>query len=455
MSELVGALYSQKDRLQECIDLGRRVIDAQRRRLGAEAPETLRTRDYVGYALVVSGRAAEALPEMETSVAAQVRVLGEEHLDTLFAMQHLASANELTGNLERARVLLERVWTIRRRLQAPDHPDQYWAMSNLGHILRQQGKLDEAMALYDQVLEYRLRHLGEEHSDTLRTAETIAGTLLRQGKREQARAHCSRFLRAARGLMSWEHPHVPRDWQAMVLNTLVRPLVFLGPPAAEDIAPCVEAAEWAVKLAPENKTYRKTLGVAYYRAGRRQEATALMEMDLGDLGAMIQAEDARQQAEGFLQSKQWDMAIGAYAQAVDLEPKTALTRNNLAWLLTTCPDSKLRDPSRAVELAKKAVELAPKEGTLWNTLGVAQYRAGDWKAAIEALSKSMELRNGGDSNDWFFLAMAHWQLGDKPQARSWFDKAVEWMEKNQPRDEELLRFRDEAAALLEVNETKH
>ena len=26
----------------------------------------------------------------------------------------------------------------------------------------------------------------------------------------------------------------------------------------------------------------------------------------------------------------------------------------------------------------------------------------------------MELTNGGESGDWFFLAMAHWQLGDKP-----------------------------------------
>jgi Flp pilus assembly protein TadD len=301
----------------------------------------------------------------------------------------------------------------------------------------------------------------------------------------------------------------------------------LGPLAAEDIAACVDGAEWSVKLAPENKAYRKTLGVAYYRAGRRQEAAALMEMDLGNLGAMIQAEDARQQARGFFQSKQWDKAIGAYAQAIDLEPKTALTwnnlawllatcpdtkfrdparavelarkavelapkegnywntlgmaqyragdrkaaidayaqaidlepknaltRNNLAWLLATCPDSKLRDPSRAVELAKKAVELTPKDGYYWNTLGVAQYGAGDWKAAIEALKKSMELRNGGNSNDWFFLAMAHWQLRDKPQARSWYDKAVPWMEKNQPKNEELLRFRAEAAALLEVNEKK-
>ena len=80
---------------------------------------------------------------------------------------------------------------------------------------------------------------------------------------------------------------------------------------------------------------------------------------------------------------------------------------------------------------------------------------GEWKAAIEALTKSMELRKGGDSNDWFFLAMAHWQLGDKTQARSWYDKAVPWMEKNQPKNEELLRFRAEAAALLGLKEKKN
>jgi hypothetical protein len=66
----------------------------------------------------------------------------------------------------------------------------------------------------------------------------------------------------------------------------------------------------------------------------------------------------------------------------------------------------------------------------------------------------MKLRKGGDCTDCFFLAMAHWQLGEKPRARSWYDKAVPWMEKNQPKNEELIRFRTEAAAaaLLGVNE---
>ena len=66
----------------------------------------------------------------------------------------------------------------------------------------------------------------------------------------------------------------------------------------------------------------------------------------------------------------------------------------------------------------------------------------------------MELRKGGDSFDWFFLAMAHWQLGEKDKAREWYDRAVQWMDKNQPKNEELRRFRAEAAELLELKEKK-
>jgi uncharacterized protein HemY len=81
-------------------------------------------------------------------------------------------------------------------------------------------------------------------------------------------------------------------------------------------------------------------------------------------------------------------------------------------------------------------------------LGVANYRAGHWGAAIEALEKSMELRNGGDGSDWFFLAMAHWQLGDRGRARTWYDRAVAWLDENRPHRVVLTRFRAEAAALL-------
>jgi tetratricopeptide (TPR) repeat protein len=107
-------------------------------------------------------------------------------------------------------------------------------------------------------------------------------------------------------------------------------------------------------------------------------------------------------------------------------------------------------------LARKAVEQEPEHCGFRNTLGVASYRAGDWKAAIQALQKAEELAPG-KILAWnaFFLAMAHWQLGEKEPACKQYEQAVSWMEKNRPKDEELVRFRAEAEALLKTKEKKN
>jgi Tfp pilus assembly protein PilF len=68
--------------------------------------------------------------------------------------------------------------------------------------------------------------------------------------------------------------------------------------------------------------------------------------------------------------------------------------------------------------------------------------------ALEALQKAMNLRNGGDSHEWFLLAVAYSLKGDSVQARRWYDKAVLWMESNLPNDQELRSLRAESASLL-------
>jgi tetratricopeptide (TPR) repeat protein len=141
-----------------------------------------------------------------------------------------------------------------------------------------------------------------------------------------------------------------------------------------------------------------------------------------------------------------------YRKALDADSKNPLELNDLAWLLVTYPDLKLRDPQRAIRLAKKAVELAPQTGRNWRTLGVAQYQAGNWIEAVAALRKSIELSKGANSYQSFYLAMAHEQLGNKEQAREWYARAVEWMEDNRPDDDELLRFRAEASQLFGTTE---
>lgn len=47
-----------------------------------------------------------------------------------------------------------------------------------------------------------------------------------------------------------------------------------------------------------------------------------------------------------------------------------------------------------------------------------------------------------------------YQLGNKEESRKWYDKAVEWMDKNDPHDDELKRFRAEAAEVLGIKEEK-
>ena len=152
-----------------------------------------------------------------------------------------------------------------------------------------------------------------------------------------------------------------------------------------------------------------------------------------------------------------DEAIAAYRKVIELQPDYGPALCNLAWLLATCADSKLRDPRQALELAKKGLEKEPQSACFWQILGWAHYRSGDWKASIEALEKSMASQKRpkeGDSYQWFFLAMAHWQLRNNQEARNWYDRAVEWMNKNQPKNQELRRFRAEAAELLGVREKK-
>jgi tetratricopeptide (TPR) repeat protein len=144
----------------------------------------------------------------------------------------------------------------------------------------------------------------------------------------------------------------------------------------------------------------------------------------------------------------WAQSAEQYRKAVQLDPKSPEANNELAWLLATSPETGLRNAAEAMRLAQVAITAAPKSGWIRNTLGVARYRQGDYAGAIADLEESMRLRDGGDSFDWFFLAMAHCRLGDRAKARLWFDRAVQWMDKHQPHNEQFRRFRAEAEALL-------
>jgi tetratricopeptide (TPR) repeat protein len=214
--------------------------------------------------------------------------------------------------------------------------------------------------------------------------------------------------------------------------------------------------QWDKALADHTKAIQlgPNYAFAWYSRGWVHQNLKQWDKALADYTRAIEldpknAPTLHNRGDVYAELGQPDRAIADYTRAISLDPNDALAHNSLAWQLATAPDPKMRDPGRALMSAKKAVELAPKEGAYWNTLGVAHYRAGEYPAAVAALKKSLELQ-GANSHDGFILAMCHEKLGEKAKARDEYDLARRRMDKNNTNDEELWRFRAEAANLLKT-----
>jgi uncharacterized protein HemY len=126
--------------------------------------------------------------------------------------------------------------------------------------------------------------------------------------------------------------------------------------------------------------------------------------------------------------------------------------NARAWRLVAGPPDQ-RNPGRALEAIRVAAELAPDDPNILNTLGVVQYRGGQYQEAVVTLEKSLAASGGAsDGFDLFFLAMCHARLGEAPRAKDRFEQAVRWLEAEKnlsaPAAGELKAFRDEAEAVL-------
>jgi len=195
--------------------------------------------------------------------------------------------------------------------------------------------------------------------------------------------------------------------------------------------------------------------------GRVAEAEGLRRQLEGDIAAvaarlsrpefqqrrrMLAGQLAGEQFPVFDQSWRRDAMIN-YRLALILDPENADANNNLAWSLVSVPGDPWFDPTQGRALAQKAVALEPNKWAFLNTLGVATFRAGDWKTATEVLQQSISF-NGGGAHDLFFLAMTYWYRGNKKEAQVFYDRAVSWTNKHKPDDPELRRFRAEATALL-------
>ena len=108
-------------------------------------------------------------------------------------------------------------------------------------------------------------------------------------------------------------------------------------------------------------------------------------------------------------------AITHFEKSYQLDPSDGLLMNNLAWILATCPEDSVRNGTRAVKLASRAIEtLGSQDPTVLGTLAAAYAEAGRLKEAVATEEKALALaRSGGNADlmEWHSQLLETYRVG--------------------------------------------
>src|SRR5262249_40062169 len=105
--------------------------------------------------------------------------------------------------------------------------------------------------------------------------------------------------------------------------------------------------------------------------------------------------------------------------------------NNVSWEIVRFPGRSPADYDRALRAIEAAGQLEPEDGDFLYTLGVAQYRVGQYEKALSTLTRSNQLNGNGVPADLTFLAMALHRLGQNETARATLNRLREVMKNSE------------------------
>lgn len=285
-------------------------------------------------------------------------------------------------------------------------PEDALAHGNIGNVLLGQGKTEEALARYKQGLQFSPKNPELNHN--------IGMCLARLGKFAEAVPYYSAALQL-RAEYADAYLNLGNALAALgkfdeaIANyaTVLRLKPGYAPAhlnignALTQQGKQVEAAAQyieALHLQPDNPQAHCNLGLALAGQGKVHDAMAhLMEAVRLSPG---ESQYHFHLATALAAEKRTQEAIEQYREAVHLKPDSVLALNNLAWILATHADAKLRDGVEAVRSAERACELTSrKQAFLLGTLAAAYAEAGRFPEAIATAEKAAELATAAGQKD--------------------------------------------------------
>ncbi len=236
--------------------------------------------------------------------------------------------------------------------------------SNYGWALFREGRSDEAVSHLTRSLQIN------PHVFVAR--KNLCKVLLAQGNLAQAKACFRALLPVAGG-----SPAAYYD---------------LGMDFAEN-KQYPEAIECFTKLLtidPQNLAARSKLGIMFLASGKPADAITQFNEVLRSVPDTPDVHISLGLAYSMLRN--WERVAAHWAEAVRLKPDAVDILNNLAWLLATTDDDRVRNPTKAVEYARRACELSGYEPPeLLDTLAAAYAAAGRFRDAVERAEQALEL----------------------------------------------------------------
>jgi non-specific serine/threonine protein kinase/serine/threonine-protein kinase len=206
MMEVMGEVYESLGLYGRADALLTRAVETQRRVLGLNRFETIKSMNNLAWVLYQEGHYVESEKLQRQTLELSRASLGPSSASTLASMVNLASSLSAQARYGEAEKLQRETIDILRRVRGPESEDTLTCMNNLGNTLSWEHHYGEAEKLRRETLEIQRQVFGPEHPDTLRSMINLADTLYLEGRYAEAEKLERETLAIQRRVEGPEHP---------------------------------------------------------------------------------------------------------------------------------------------------------------------------------------------------------------------------------------------------------
>jgi eukaryotic-like serine/threonine-protein kinase len=418
----LAVVYRHQRKLPESESLTREAIGIRRKLFGNESLEVSDSLHNLSIVLGDEGKRAESEATARELLAMRRKLLGLEHPLVAAALQDLSWATSYNGKSEEAESLRREALAMQRKFLGDEHPAVSRSLAALGESMRQRGNFAEAHAVLSAVISIQRKVLGADSPAFLFSLGSLGLTLEQEGKWTEA-----------------ETAH--RE----ALNGWPKELGMEYPQRLGELAGLVRALMAQKKFDEAEKLLDETLTPAFVRKPSSANVLALRVDLMGRRG-------------------RWPQAAADAAILLQLQPDEHYHYHRLAGLLAITHDNPayeqlcerfvatysnttnayvaermagdcllLPHSGSDLKLVDKLADRAVTVGSdnvyalpyFQACKALSCYRLGRFSEAVEWAGKALKnslVEADAQAKAYAVLAMAHWQLGQKDEARAMLAK---------------------------------